>query len=178
MLVPFSRLYLGVHTPLDVGVSIIIALTLIFVIYPLINIENEKGIRILLISTSLLSVLLLLFVSLYKFPDNVDIANLESGTKNAYKMLGCSLGILLAFEIDKRFINFDTSAVLGAQFLKFIIGLIPVLIIKEGLRAPLQLIFNGHFMADGIRYFILVLFAGCIWPLTFKYFSKLFIKSK
>ena len=33
VLVPLSRLYLGVHTPLDVGVSLVIALILIFVPY-------------------------------------------------------------------------------------------------------------------------------------------------
>jgi undecaprenyl-diphosphatase len=35
VLVPLSRMYLGVHTPADVGVSICIAALLIFLVYPL-----------------------------------------------------------------------------------------------------------------------------------------------
>lgn len=37
VLVPFSRMYLGVHTPLDVFVSVAIALALIFGLRPVIN---------------------------------------------------------------------------------------------------------------------------------------------
>ena len=49
VLVPLSRLYLGVHTPLDVGVSLIIALVLVFGFYPIVKkcIEKPFGMRIL-----------------------------------------------------------------------------------------------------------------------------------
>ena len=42
ILVPFSRLYLGVHTPLDVSVSIVIALLLVFGGYPLFKKAKES----------------------------------------------------------------------------------------------------------------------------------------
>lgn len=175
VLVPLSRMYLGVHTPADVLVSVAIALILIFGLYPLIYkcFDNTKIMRILLISMTLLSVGLLAFVLLYKFPADVDITNLESGTKNAYKMLGCTLGILIAFEIDNKFINFDTNGSLLSQILKFVLGVIPLLAIKSGLKTPLYALFGGSFLADGVRYLLIVLFAGCVWPLTFKWFAKL-----
>ncbi len=179
VLVPFSRLYLGVHTPLDVGVSVIIALALIFILYPVIyrSTSTEKAMRILLSVITAMCIGLLLFVSLYNFPLDIDKENLASGVKNAYKMLGCTLGIWLTFELDTRFIRFDTKASLPAQFLKVLIGLIPILLIKSGLKAPLYAIFRGSYIADGVRYFILVVFLGCIWPLTFKYFAKMFTKN-
>lgn len=175
VLVPISRMYLGVHTPADVLVSLVIALILIFGLYPLIEkcFENQAVMRILLLGMILLSAGLLAFVTFYKFPSDVDINNLESGTKNAYKMLGCTTGIWIAFELDNKFIKFDTSGSLLAQILKFVIGVIPLLIIKSGLKAPLYLIFDGSYLADGVRYLLIVLFAGCIWPLTFKWFAKL-----
>ena len=178
VLVPLSRMYLGVHTPLDVVVSLVIAIALIFGLYPIISrgFESEKTMRILFGIMLALSLGLLLFVSLYKFPSNVDADNLASGTKNAYKMLGCTLGIFIAFEIDRKFINFTTEASLPAQIIKFIAGLIPLLLIKEGIKIPFKIIFGGSYVADGIRYLLIVLFAGCVWPLTFKYFSKLFKK--
>ena len=86
----FSRMYLGVHTPLDVVVSVGLALALIFGLYPIIHkaFENKTAMRILLGRKVLLSLGLLLFVSFYKFPQDVDAHNLASGTKTAYKMVG------------------------------------------------------------------------------------------
>lgn len=178
VLVPLSRMYLGVHTPADVLVSLGVALILIFVLYPIIKncFESKKAMRILFSVMALLSLGFLAFVSFYNFPADTDIHNLADGTKNAYKMLGCTLGIFIAYEIDDKFIKFQTDATLPAQILKFIIGLIPLLIIKEGLKAPLSIIFDGSYIADGLRYLLIVLFAGCLWPLTFKFFSKLFKK--
>lgn len=178
VLVPFSRMYLGVHTPLDVGVSVVIALILIFGLYPIVKkaCESNTAMRILLFSMVLLSVGLLAFVQFYKFPENVDANNLANGTKNAYKMLGCTLGIFIAFEVDNKYIKFETKATFWAQALKYILGLIPLLAIKEGLRAPLNALFGGSYIADGVRYFLIVLFAGIVWPLTFKWFSKLWQK--
>lgn len=175
VLVPISRLYLGVHTPLDVGVSIGIALVLIFGLYPIIQkgFESDKTMRILLLSMILLSTGLLLFVLTYKFPEDVDANNLASGIKNAYKMLGCTLGIYIGFEVDRKYINFKTEAAVWAQVIKYALGLLILLGIKEGMRAPLNLIFGGSFIADGIRYFLIVIFAAIVWPLTFKWFSRL-----
>lgn len=175
VLVPLSRMYLGVHTPADVLVSVALSLILVFGLYPLIQkcFDNAKIMRILLISMVVLSAGLLAFVLFYNFPSDVDLKNLSSGTKNAYKMLGCTLGIYIAFEIDKSFINFDTSGSLISQILKFVLGLIPLLGIKEGLRFPLNAIFGGSYLADGVRYLLIVLFAGCVWPLTFKWFAKI-----
>ena len=175
VLVPLSRMYLGVHTPADVLVSVALSLVLIFGLYPLIQkcFDNAKIMRILLVSMVVLSAGLLAFVLFYNFPSDVDLENLSSGTKNAYKMLGCTLGIYIAFEIDKSFINFDTSGSLISQILKFVLGLIPLLGIKEGLRFPLNAIFGGSYLADGVRYLLIVLFAGCVWPLTFKWFAKI-----
>ena len=52
-------------------------------------------------------------------------------------------------------------------------GLGLVLAAKELLRAPLEALFGNVLVARSIRYFIIVLVAGLVWPLTFKFFSKL-----
>ncbi|MBO5745969.1 MAG: phosphatase PAP2 family protein [Clostridia bacterium] len=175
VLVPLSRLYLGVHTPLDVGVSILIALALVFGFYPIIKNCTEKpnGMRILLGLMTVFSVFYLLFVNLYNFPADIDLHNFESGLKNGWKMLGCIIGLWLSFEIDLNFTKFDTEAKWWVQILKFVIGLIPVILIKSLLKEPLYNLCNDSFAADGIRYFLITAFAGCIWPMTFKFFKKL-----
>ena len=120
-----------------------------------------------------LSVAFLLFVNLYNFPADIDMHNYESGVKNAYKMLGCIVGLWLSFEVDLKFTKFDTDAKWWAQILKFVLGLIPVLLIKIFLKDPCYALCGGSFAGDGIRYFLITAFAGCVWPLTFKWFGKL-----
>ena len=175
VLVPLSRMYLGVHTPADVIVSVVIAIALILVLYPLIDKITEKPahMRIFFLCMTLLSVLFLVYVLVFPFPADIDLHNLESGVKNAYKILGCITGLWIAYEVDVRYIQFDTKAVWWAQLLKLVLGLVLLLGIKSGLKSPLYALCNGSYLADGIRYFLIVLFAGCIWPLTFKFWSKL-----
>ncbi len=37
---------------------------------------------------------------------------------------------------------------------------------------------GGSYFADGLRYFLMTAFAGCVWPLTFRFFGKLGGKKK
>ena len=175
ILVPLSRMYLGVHTPADVIVSFVIATTLVFVLYPLINkiIEQPVYMRLFFLGMSVLSVLFLIYVMVFPFPADIDQHNLESGIENAYKILGCILGLWVAYEADQHFVQFDTKAVWWSQILKLILGLLLLLAIKSGMKSPLYTICNGHDVAHGIRYFLMVLFAGFIWPLTFRFWSRL-----
>ena len=174
VLVPLSRMYLGVHTPADVGVSILVALALIFVLYPIIRkgCENERVMRPLFALMLLLALGNVAFVSLYSFPADVDADNLTHGVKNAYTMLGCIAGVWLCWEADRRYIHFETKAPLGVQAVKLILGFALLLGIKGGLKAPLYAITGGHYVADIVRYFLMVAFAGCIWPLTFPFWTK------
>ena len=174
ILVPLSRMYLGVHTPLDVGVSIIVSLALVFGIYPVIRkgMECKKTMRILMAAMTILAVAFIAFVEAFSFPADVDPDNLLSGVKKAYAMLGCIIGLWLTYEIDSRYIKFDTKAVWWAQIIKLGVGFGILLGIKAGVKVPLRAIMDVG-PADGVRYFLMTAFAGCVWPLTFKFFGKL-----
>lgn len=174
-LVALSRMYLGVHTPLDVGVSLAVAAVLVLVMYPLINraMQSPHRMRMLFAACAFLAAAFLAFVTWFPFPADIDPHNYESGVKTAYKMMGCFLGLWLAFEVDERALHFDTAAVWWAQILKMVLGLLPLLAIKSGLKAPIAALCGGAPVADGIRYFLIAAFAGCVWPLTFRFFAKL-----
>ena len=175
VLIGFSRMYLGVHTPADVLVSALLAVALIFGLYPVFEkcFNNKKHMRIFFASITAFSVIFLIFMSVYKFPADTDAHNLESAGKNAYKMLGCLLGIWLSYEVDTNYTHFNTKSVWWVQVLKLFLGLIPILAIKAGLKEPLYVIIGENYIADGIRYFLLTAFAGCIWPLTFPIFNRI-----
>ncbi len=173
-LVGVSRLYLGVHTPLDVGVSLLVASGLVLGLYPLIGwaIGSPQRMRVLFSVCAVLAIGFLAFVTWFPFPADIDADNYADGVKNAYKILGCFGGLWLAFELDTRFIRFDTRAVWWAQVLKMIPGLLLLLAIKAGLKSPLNMLFGGIPAADGVRYFLIAVFAGCLWPLTFRFFAR------
>lgn len=175
VLVPLSRMYLGVHTPADVGVSIVIALGLVFLVYPIIRKaqQNPRIMQLLMAAMTALALAYLLFIGFYPFADAVDPDNFAHGTKNAYTMLGCILGMWLSYEVERRYIRFDPKAVWWVQLLKLLLGLAIVVGIRAVLKAPLYALFNGHYAADGIRYFVMIVFVGCIWPLSFRHFEKL-----
>ena len=120
----------------------------------------------------LLAVGYICFVNFYPFPADTDAHNLESGVKNAYTLLGALLGMIVVYIVDEKWLNFSTKAVWWAQILKVVGGLLAVLAVKSGLKTPLNMIF-GESVGRSARYFLMVAVAGILWPLTFKWFSKL-----
>lgn len=174
-LTAFSRMYVGVHTPLDVGVSLIVGTILVFVIYPFFR-DMDKSPKKVYITFSIFIVLaaaFVAFVELYDFPADIDAENYASGLKNAYMILFCAIGLMLTFFIDTKYVHFPTQAVWWAQIIKVVVGLAILLALKSVLKAPLLALFGGHSIAHGVRYFIVILFAGIVWPMTFKFFAKL-----
>lgn len=180
LLIPFSRMYLGVHTPLDVGVALLMGAALVLVFRPLIAWAEEKPRRMHLLfgAVSLLCVAYALYVSFGSFPADIDAANYLSAQKNGAKMLGCFLGLWLAYFLDSRWVHFEEKASFPAQILKLVLGLVPVLLIKILLKAPLIALCGDAVAADGVRYFLIALFAGGIWPMTFPLFARIGRKKK
>lgn len=168
VLVPLSRMYLGVHTPLDVGVAAVIAVALVFALYPLMERSDSRhGVMGAVLAVMLaLAVGYLLFVSLYPFPADVDAANLASGVENAWKLLGATVGMLVGWWLDVRFIHFDTRAVWYVQLIKLVGGLALLLGIRAALKAPLAAAL-GAGAGGAVRYGVMVLFAVAVWPMVF-----------
>ena len=168
VLVPLSRMYLGVHTPLDVGVAAVIAVALVFALYPLMERSDSRhGVMGAVLAVMLaLAAGYLLFVSLYPFPADVDAANLASGVENAWKLLGATVGMLVGWWLDVRFIHFDTRAVWYVQLIKLVGGLALLLGIRAALKAPLAAAL-GAGAGGAVRYGVMVLFAAAVWPMVF-----------
>lgn len=173
VLVPFSRMYIGVHYPSDVLVGSAMALALIVLMHPLVFGGDGKNIPVIFCVGAGLSLAFLVYVELWPFPADTDPHNLESAVKNAYTLLGCLLGLLIAYYYDEKKLHFREEAAWWVQVIKVAVGLLLVLAVKEGLRAPLELLFGGHMAARGIRYFLIVIMAGVIWPMSFPLLQKL-----
>lgn len=174
LIIAFSRMYLGVHTPADVGVSLVLAAALVLGLYPLMRRAQEKPryMGYVLAAMLVVSGAFVVFVEAYGFSANTDAENLASGIGNAWKMLGAVAGMTLAWLLDRRYIHFETQAVWWVQVIKVAVGMALLLAIKSGLKAPLLALLGHEGLAGGVRYFLLVLVAGAVWPLVFRPMSK------
>lgn len=173
VLVPFSRMYLGVHTPADVLVAAGIAMAVLFLVRPLVYSKNPRVFPALLGVMGACALGFVAYVEWAGFPADMDSGNLTEGVKNAYSLLGAFLGMLLVYFVDEKKLHFTVQAVWWAQLLKLLIGLTLVMVLRLALKQPLLALTNGHALAHGLRYFILVVFAGAVWPLSFRWFQRL-----
>lgn len=177
-LVAFSRMYLGVHTPMDVGVSLAVGALIILILRRVFICDKcfSRLMPVVVITAVLLSIGFTVYAFSLAGDTTLDPTNLESGMKNACTLLGCTAGLVLVYFVDTRVTNFDTKAPWYAQIVKALIGLGVVLLIKEGLRSPLEFLCGGYvYPARAIRYFLVVAFAGGLWPMTFARFARLSI---
>lgn len=169
VLVPFSRMYLGVHTPADVLVGSACSVAMIFGFRFM---TKGKSIPMMFGVMGALAVGFICFVEFFPFPADIDAHNYASGLKNAYTLSGCILGMAIAYFVDKKWVNFPVKAIWWAQILKTAVGLGLVLAVKSGTKSVLNAML-GTSWGTFARYFLIVMVAGILWPLTFRWFSKL-----
>jgi undecaprenyl-diphosphatase len=176
VVVAFSRLYLGVHTPKDVLTSLVIGTALVLVMYPLIRRALEKPVLMYAVIgvLVLLATAFVLYAECYAFPADVDPVNLAEGRKNAWTILGCAAATLVVYTVDTYFVRFETSAPLPAQICKLVFGGGLTVLLKSVLKSPLLSLCADHPAAHALRYFLMVVFAAAIWPMTFPFWTRLF----
>lgn len=174
IVVPFSRMYLGVHTPADVLFSFGLAVLLIFLFHYVLEKAwgRPKRMVILLVGCLAMAILYVAYVLLFPFPADMDVVNLASGRKNAFTLLGVLLGLALVYILDERYLHTDVRAPLPGQILKLVLGAAIVLGMKILLKAPLCALV-GDDLQNTLRYFLLVIFVGAVWPLTFRLFARI-----
>jgi len=172
VLVPISRMYLGVHTPLDVTVATAMAVLLVYFLRPIAGEKSQKLMPWVLCGMTVCAFAFLAFVELFPFPADIDAHNYETGVSSAYKFLGAIIGFAIVYVVDEKWLNFEVKAVWWAQIIKVAIGFVLVLAVKSGLKAPINSLI-GESLGAAVRYFLIVIVAGIVWPLSFRFFKCL-----
>ncbi|MHB1393802.1 MAG: phosphatase PAP2 family protein [Clostridia bacterium] len=150
LLVGVSRLYLGVHTPLDVAGGMIIGAVWVIIwsfIYEASRKQKDKRILIALVALAL--------IGLLAFKD-----------ANYYKVVGALTGLLIGYLIEPHFIKFEVKASFPNQILKVVFGLAVV----YAIRLFLKIVLPEILISDYLRYLILLLWITIAAPLLFKVF--------
>ena len=101
-------MYLGVHTPLDVGVSVVIGIVLLFVLYPVFRDIDRHPNRFygFLAVLAVLLAAFLLYSYLWSFPDwmyaEEHVVNLIEARHNASILTGALAALTIAYTLDLR----------------------------------------------------------------------------
>lgn len=175
LLVGFSRMYLGVHTPLDVGVSLLTGVVTVVLLCQLCDWAEPSSRRLgwLLAGCVGLALALLLYVLLAPARE-ANVPEFDAhGVKAAWQLMGAMAGLALAWMLDEKRVHFDTRAVWWAQALKLLGGLGLVLLVKGGLKPLFAMLFGKAEWTTGLRYFLVTLAGGALWPMTFGFFARL-----
>jgi membrane-associated phospholipid phosphatase len=153
ILVAISRVYLGVHYPVDAVVGAILGIAIVvggeFLYH---NYKNETYIY------GITAVIFLPFAIIFFFDGDAQLA------ADFYKVYGLLLGIFAAIEYEKRFINFKDTKVWSVRIIRVTLAMVAILAIKEGLK----LFTPDTYWMDFIRYFLMGLIPIGLLPHLFK----------
>lgn len=161
-LIGFSRLYLGVHTPKDVFVSMALTLLISFLVFfygrRLLN--STKHDLIISLVMVLLSVALLIYCcALY----HLELLPAHEAL-DCIKACGAGLGFAFGFYLERRFIRFSCPRTKKEQLIKFLIGISTLLILQGGLK----LLLGASFLGSFVRYLLLILWIIAGYPFLFQ----------
>lgn len=166
ILVMFSRMYLGVHTPYDVfGSFVISAVITIITNYFFDNFSLHSSHRkwVLIIFTLITGAIIAYAVYLNTSIADITAENME----DIFKACGAALGFIIGWYIETRYINFNEKAdTLPYQIMKYIMGIAMVIGIKTIASSLLSMTGLSIFLAKFIEYAILTLFITAVFPLV------------
>lgn len=174
LLVPLSRMYLGVHTPLDVSVSFVLAVLLLLVLSRFTrDLDAHPKTAVCVIGLQLLLVLgACAYVTFYRFSADISAENLASAVKNAFTFLGISTALLPGYFCNRRIPESALHTVWRKQLLRIAFGVLVLFLVNLPLDTPTLTVFGTV-----VRYFLLSLCA-LLMPLAFFAFSRLQKRSK
>lgn len=165
ILVAFSRMYLGVHTLLDTGVSLVVSFLLVLLAVKVFSEEDAGNRRGLVISLVMVLYAIVVIVIAFTLYSGGTIE--QSYVTDCLKAAGAGVGFAVGMYIERAYIKFPEKAKnILWQIIKFVLGFIGVLVIKEGLK----LVVGTGLVVDTVRYFLMIMWVTVFFPLIIKRF--------
>lgn len=152
VLIAISRLYLGVHRPVDVIFGFAIGAAWVFVINYMFDICERTGRK-----SVFLIVIVPMAVLLFVFHD-----------ADYFKAAGVTLAFYAGYIIEPKYIKYDVKAKFIYQILKLIFGIAVLACIRAVLKAALP----KDVISDFIRYFLMGIWVIIGAPYVFTKFKK------
>lgn len=164
IIVPISRMVLGVHFPGDVIVGLSLGIVSAVGINSLSNLCRKRAISFkwLYIGT------LIIFIPFILINMN------NSATADLFKSYGLLLGFVVATSIEERYINFTTIVKPWKKLVRIAIGVVAALTVQNGLKALFNLLIDNYAFFSSIenilnliRYFLITFVCIAVIPAFF-----------
>lgn len=160
LLVGFSRMYLGVHTPKDVLSSMAITLTFSTLLFHFFSKErNLKWNAPLALVLFLTTLALLVYTQILYQNKTLEAAY----AMDCFKACGAGFAFAAGFYIEQRFLHFLLPSDNKQKLLRYLAGITGVLILQLGLK----LLLPENAITSVLRYFILVFWILVLYPYIF-----------
>ena len=173
--VGFSRIYLGVHSVLDVIFGFIFTLIVLLIFSKLFDMLEEKPNLDIVISCVgiALSILVIIYASTKSYPMDYDAAGklIVDPAKlilDTFNFAGLAIGTFICWPVERRFINFSTEGSLETRAARFIFGFIALLFIQTVIMPLFGQTQTGGF----IQNFVVITFIMLIYPAVIKFFQN------
>ena len=178
VLVAFSRLYLGVHTPQDVVVGIAAGMLVMWLIYKMmqwIDSHPEKDWLVVLIGI-VLAAAVAIYAALKPYPEDFDAQGklLVDGAKMAndtFKGVGWCIAYLIGWVLERRYVGFSTEISLPRKLTRIAIGLIIYYAVSLILVPQIKVWISGP-AGTIVSCFLQMFYVSFIFPWCIKVFGK------
>lgn len=151
-LVAISRVYLGVHRPIDVLAGFLMGLIWVCICGAVFNYVDKTG-----SSKALLMLLIPMLLGMLFFK-----------TPEYYKMAGTLVGFYFGFIVEPKYINFSEKGTMTFQCIKILGGIAGVF----GVKTLLKVLLPESIFSDFLRYFIVAVWVTIIMPIIINKINK------
>ena len=171
LLVGFTRLYLGVHHPLDVLVGLIIGFGCALAWRPVLLRTEDNPWTTSAIHAALVAFLVLSLIIQHLKPVTAAAdPELDAVTmRDTGSMLGAALAMTVSYRLERRYIRFENHTGLPVQLLRLSVGFLLVLAVRLALKAVLPV----AVWSNALRYFLMMLTGVALWPMCFARLDRL-----
>ena len=154
-----SRMYFGVHTPVDVFTSFLIGIAVIFVSGALYNLCEKHDTAALVLGVAV-SLAMVAFALLKPYPP-------YHSAEYAYdcvKIAGAICGFITGWFLERRFVGYETDGTVRRGIFKTAVGIIILVILKIAFKN----LFEQTYFIMYIQNFMLILWCIFLYPLLLK----------
>lgn len=148
ILVGISRLYLGVHRPVDVAAGISIGVLWVLICNYMFHTAEKTGKKTIFLAIIIPMVVIMFIIK----------------NSDYYKVAGTALAFYIGYIIEPEYINFEVNAPYGIQVIKLLIGITIML----GIRVILKSLLPQILISDFVRYFLMGVWVTIGAPYIFK----------
>lgn len=152
-LVAISRLYLGLHYPIDVIAGIVVGLIWTFIsnyIFEYARLTKKPLVLMIIVVPMLIGMIFF-------------------REKNYYTIAGTVLGFVIGYMLESKYVQYEVRSTIEMQLIKLVIGLGILILLKSTLEQVLPI----NILADFFRYIIVGLWITVGAPSIFKKFIRI-----